>query len=278
MKKKNKKIFSLILIVILLIVISLSAHVIIGNGKKEIKAARNFKELLYSEDMINKYENDSLLSYKSTRKIDASNSKKYYTVTTKYFTMDIDDSYNVVGFNNMLYEDGKTQIDKESAKEISENYLKKLYNGDYEYDSLVEDDTLNVPYYTFIFKKCEKGYPYYDKKITLQINKFTGKLAGYVNFNSYVDTKNIDILLSEEEAISNALKDFNEINKNGEIIGIYKAWTENEDKSFMELCYVITLKGIDEEEKEIRIKYFISTEDGRIIRTINDNIILKKVE
>lgn len=278
MKKKNKKIFSLILIVILLIVISLSAHVIIGNGKKEIKAARNFKELLYSEDMINKYENDSLLSYKSTRKIDASNSKKYYTVTTKYFTMDVDDSYNVVGFNNMLYEDGKTQIDKESAKEISENYLKKLYNGDYEYDSLVEDDTLNVPYYTFIFKKCEKGYPYYDKKITLQINKFTGKLAGYVNFNSYVDTKNIDILLSEEEAISNALKDFNEINKNGEIIGIYKAWTENEDKSFMELCYVITLKGIDEEEKEIRIKYFISTEDGRIIRTINDNIILKKVE
>ena len=278
MKKKNKKIFSLILIVILLIVISLSAHVIIGNGKKEIKAARNFKELLYSEDMINKYENDSLLSYKSTRKIDASNSKKYYTVTTKYFTMDIDDSYNVVGFNNMLYEDGKTQIDKESAKEISENYLKKLYNGDYEYDSLVEDDTLNVPYYTFIFKKCEKGYPYYDKKITLQINKFTGNLDGYVNFNSYVDTKDIDILLSEEEAISNALKDFNEINKNGEIIGIYKAWTENEDKSFMELCYVITLKGIDEEEKEIRIKYFISTEDGRIIRTINDNIILKKVE
>ena len=278
MKKKNKKIFSLILIVILLIVISLSAHVIIGNGKKEIKAARNFKELLYSEDMINKYENDSLLSYKSTRKIDASNSKKYYTVTTKYFTMDIDDSYNVVGFNNMLYEDGKTQIDKESAKEISENYLKKLYNGDYEYDSLVEDDTLNVPYYTFIFKKCEKGYPYYDKKITLQINKFTGNLDGYVNFNSYVDTKDIDILLSEEEAISNALKDFNEINKNGEILGIYKAWTENEDKSFMELCYVITLKGIDEEEKEIRIKYFISTEDGRIIRTINDNIIVKKVE
>ncbi|MGM9979078.1 MAG: YcdB/YcdC domain-containing protein [Clostridium sp.] len=278
MKKKNKKIFSLILIVILLIVISLSAHVIIGNGKKEIKAARNFKELLYSEDMINKYENDSLLSYKSTRKIDASNSKRYYTVTTKYFTMDIDDSYNVVGFNNMLYEDGKTQIDKESAKEISENYLKKLYNGDYEYDSLVEDDTLNVPYYTFIFKKCEKGYPYYDKKITLQINKFTGNLDGYVNFNSYVDTKDIDILLSEEEAISNALKDFNEINKNGEILGIYKAWTENEDKSFMELCYVITLKGIDEEEKEIRIKYFISTEDGRIIRTINDNIIVKKVE
>ena len=278
MKKKNKKIFSLILIVILLIVIVLSTYVIIGNGKKEIKVAKNFKELLYSEDMINKYENDSLLSYKSTRKIDASNSKKYYTVTTKYFTMDIDDSYNVVGFNNMLYEDGKTQIDKESAKEISENYLKKLYNGDYEYDSLVEDDTLNVPYYTFIFKKCEKGYPYYDKKITLQINKFTGNLDGYVNFNSYVDTKNIDILLSEEEAISNALKDFNEINKNGEIIGIYKAWTENEDKSFMELCYVITLKGIAEEEKEIRIKYFISTEDGRIIRTINDNIILKKVE
>ncbi|MDY4079935.1 MAG: hypothetical protein SOY42_14330 [Clostridium sp.] len=278
MKKKNKRIFSLILIVILLIVIALSAHVIIGNGKKEIKAARNFKELLYSEDMINKYENDSLLSYKSTRKIDSSNSKKYYTVTTKYFTMDIDDSYNVVGFNNMLYGNGKTQIDKEVAKEISEKYLKKLYNGDYEYDSLLEDDTLNVPYYTFIFKKCENGYPYYDKKITLQINKFTGKLDGYVNFNYYVDTKDIDILLSEEEAISNALKDFNEINKNGEIMGIYKAWTENEDNSFIELCYVITLKGIDEEEKEIRIKYFISTEDGRIIRTVRDNIIVKKTE
>lgn len=273
MKKKNKKIFSLIFIVILLIVIVLSAHVIIGNGKKEIKAAKNFKELLYSEDMINEYENDSLLSYKSIRKIDASNSKKYYTVTTKYFTMDIDDSYNVIGFNNMLYGNGNTQIDKEVAKEISEKYLKKLYNGDYEYDSILEEKTLNVPYYTFIFKKCEKGYPYYDKKITLQINKFTGKLDGYVNLNSYLDTKGTDILLSEEEASSNALKDFNEINKNGEIIGIYKVWTENEDNSFMELCYVITLKGIDEEEKEIRIKYFISTEDGRTIRTVRDNII-----
>ena len=273
MKKKNKKIFSLIFIVILLIVIALSAHVIIGNGKKEIKAAKNFKELLYSEDMINEYENDSLLSYKSISKIDASNSKKYYTVTTKYFTMDIDDSYNIIGFNNMLYGNGKTQIDKEVAKEISEKYLKKLYNGDYEYDSILEEKTLNVPYYTFIFKKCEKGYPYYDKKITLQINKFTGKLDGYVNLNSYLDTKGTDILLSEEEASSNALKDFNEINKNGEIIGIYKVWTENEDNSFMELCYVITLKGIDEEEKEIRIKYFISTEDGRTIRTVRDNII-----
>lgn len=273
MKKKNKKIFSLIFIVILLIVIVLSAHVIIGNGKKEIKAAKNFKELLYSEDMINEYENDSLLSYKSIRKIDASNSKKYYTVTTKYFTMDIDDSYNVIGFNNMLYGNGNTQIDKEVAKKISEKYLKKLYNGDYEYDSILEEKTLNVPYYTFIFKKCEKGYPYYDKKITLQINKFTGKLDGYVNLNSYLDTKGTDILLSEEEASSNALKDFNEINKNGEIIGIYKVWTENEDNSFMELCYVITLKGIDEEEKEIRIKYFISTEDGRTIRTVRDNII-----
>ena len=134
---------------------------------------------------------------------------------------------------------------------------------------------MNVPYYTFIFKKCEDGYPYYDKKITLQINKVTGKLDGYVNLTSYLDTKDVDILLSEEEAISNALKDFNEINKNGEIIGIFKAWTENEDSSFMELCYVITLKGIDEEEKEIRIKYFISTEDGRIIRNARDNIIKK---
>ena len=275
MKKKNKIIFSLILIVILLIVIVLSTYVIIGNGKKEIKVAKNFKELLYSEDIINKYENDSLLSYKSISKIDASNSKKYYTVTTKYFTIDIDDSYNVIGFNNMLYKNGKTQIDKKVAKEISEKYLKKLYNGDYEYDSILEDKALNVPYYTFIFKKYEKGYPYYDKKITLQINKFTGKLDGYVNLNSYLDTKSTDIILSEEEAISNALKGFNEINKNGEIIGIYKAWTENEDNSFMELCYVITLKGIDEEEKEIRIKYFISTEDGRIIRNVRDNIIKK---
>ena len=43
----------------------------------------------------------------------------------------------------------------------------------------------------------------------------------------------------------------------------------------MELCYVITLKGIDADKKEIRVKYFISTEDGRIIRTIRDNIISK---
>ena len=53
MKKRNKRILSFIFIVILLLVINLAIHVIFGNGKKEIKAAKSFKELLYSEDMIN---------------------------------------------------------------------------------------------------------------------------------------------------------------------------------------------------------------------------------
>ena len=275
MNKKNKRILSFVFIVILLVVISLAIHVIFGNGKKEIKVAKSFKELLYSEDMIDEYKNDTLLSYKSVSKIDASNSKKYFTVSTKYFTVDVDDSYNVIGFNNMLYSSGKMKIDKEVAREIAERYLKKLYNGDYEYDSILDDEIGNVPYYTFMFKKCEKGYSYYDKMITIQINKFTGKLDGYVNLNCYLNTKDINILVSEEDATSKALNDFNEINKDGKVIGIYKVWAENEDSSFMELCYVITLKGIDIDEKEIRLKYFISTEDGRIIRTIRDNIISK---
>lgn len=275
MKKRNKRILSFIFIVILLLVINLAIHVIFGNGKKEIKAAKSFKELLYSEDMINEYKNDSLLSYKSTSKIDASNSKRYFTVSTKYFTVDVDDSYNVIGFNNMLYSSGKMKIDKEVAREIAERYLKKLYNGDYEYDSILDDEIGNVPYYTVMFKKCEKGYSYYDKMVTIQINKFTGKLDGYVNLNSYLKTKDINILVSEEDATFEALNDFNEINKDGKVIGIYKVWAENEDSSFMELCYVITLKGIDADKKEIRVKYFISTEDGRIIRTIRDNIISK---
>lgn len=275
MNKKNKRILSFIFIVILLLVINLAIHVIFGNGKKEIKVAKSFKELLYSEDMIDEYKNDSLLSYKSASKIDASNSKKYFTVSTKYFTVDVDDSYNVIGFNNMLYSSGKTKIDKEVAREIAERYLKKLYNGDYEYDSMLDDEIGNAPYYTFTFKKCEKGYSYYDKMVTIQINKFTGKLDGYVNLNCYLKTKDINILVSEEDATFEALNDFNEINKDGKVIGIYKAWAENEDGSFMELSYVITLKGIDTDEKEIRVKYFISTEDGRIIRTVRDNIISK---
>ena len=122
MKKRNKRILSFIFIVILLLVINLAIHVIFGNGKKEIKAAKSFKELLYSEDMINEYKNDSLLSYKSTSKIDASNSKRYFTVSTKYFTVDVDNSYNVIGFNNMLYSSGKMKIDKEVAREIAERY------------------------------------------------------------------------------------------------------------------------------------------------------------
>lgn len=275
MKQKNKRILLSIFIVVLLITIALSIHVIIGNGKKEIKAAKNFKELLYSQDMLNKYKNDSLLSYESVNKIDASNSKQYYTVTTKYFKMDVDSSYSVIGFNNMIYESGKVRIDRELAKKLSERYLKILYNGEYEYDSILEDEIANVPYYTIIFRKCTQGYPYYDKKITLQINKSTGKLDGYINLNSYLDIKKINILVDKDKASSIALKDFNALNQNGEVVGVYKAWAENEDNSLAELCYVITLRCVNEDGKELRNKYFISTEDGRIIRVINDNIIVK---
>ena len=50
--------------------------------------------------------------------------------------------------------------------------------------------------------------------------------------------------------------------------------TEEEKDKILQQIYSAARKEI-KDGKELRNKYFISTEDGRIIRVINDNIIVK---
>ena len=274
MTQKIKKRWIFLFILILLILVSISIHVIIGQGKKEILAAKEFKKLLESNNIVEEYKKSDTLTYDSIKIIDSSNSSEYYTVSTKVFTVNVDSSYKVIGFNNLLKSNyNNQQIGEEEAKCISEEYLKKIYDGQYKFEEIKEDNVVNIPYYTFIFKKYEEGYPYYDKKISMQINKYTGKLEGYVNLGSDLDLGNLDILITEEEAYKKALLNFSEVNKNGEKAeGTFKALSENEDATLMELCYIVTIKGIDEEDKEVKFKYFISVNDGRIIKVVRDNI------
>lgn len=274
MTQKIKKRWIFLLIIILLILVPISIHVIIGQGKKEILAAKEFKNFLESNNMVEEYKNSDTLTYDSVKIIDSSNSSEYYTVSTKVFTINVDSSYKVIGFNNLLKTQyNNQQINEEEARRISEEYLRKLYDGQYEFEETKEESVVNIPYYTFIFKKYEEGYPYYDKKISIQINKYTGKLEGYVNLGPDLDLGNLEILVTEEEAYKKALLNFNETNKNGEKAeSTFRALSENEDATLMELCYIITIKGIDEEDKEVKVKYFISANDGRIIKVIRDNV------
>ena len=161
MTQKIKKRWIFLFILILLILVSISIHVIIGQGKKEILAAKEFKELLESNNIVEEYKKSDTLTYDSIKIIDSSNSSEYYTVSTKVFTVNVDSSYKVIGFNNLLKSNhNNQQIDEEEAKRISEEYLKKICDGQYKFEEIKEDNVVNIPYYTFIFKKYEEGYPY----------------------------------------------------------------------------------------------------------------------
>lgn len=274
MRQKIEKRWILLLIILLLILVPISIHLIIGQGKKEILSAKEFKEFLESNNMVEEYKKSDTLTYHSIKSIDSSNSSKYYTVSTKVFTINVDGSYNVIGFNNLLKSEHKNKVMNEAAaKRIAKEYLKKLYNGQCKFEETKEESIVNIPYYTFIFKKYEEGYPYYDKKISIQINKYSGKLEGYVNLGSDLELGSLDILVTEEEAYKKAILDFNNINKNGEQAeSTFKALSENEDGTLMELCYILTIKGADAENKEVKVKYFISVNDGRIIKVLRDNV------
>lgn len=58
-----------------------------------------------------------------------------------------------------------------------------------------------------------------------------------------------------------------------EIVGeTFKAFYEDKDRKKTELCYVISIKGLGIDGKEMKTKYFVSTESGEIINRIKDTV------
>ena len=269
--KKNIIFFSII--VALCLCVSVVVYMHIGSGTKEIKAARKFIENMHDYNLVDIDEDDKV-NFKSITKSDSLGDKEYYSIETKSFRIDVDSDYNVIGFSNNTSKTGEIEISEDKAMELGEQYLKYLYKGDCEFQEFIKETSeTNNPYYTLIFTKIYDGYPFYNDKIMIGIDKTNGKVDSYANSTFQGKPEKIKIKKSEEDAIKVAMDSFSKMNSDGIVLdGTYKAFCDNKESKETELCYIITIEGKDLEENEIKMKYFVSTETGELINFSKDKI------
>ncbi|MBE6050439.1 MAG: hypothetical protein E7214_07220 [Clostridium sp.] len=271
MKVKKRIICSILIILVIITGVIIYRH--IGPGAREKKAAESFVINLIENDIINLKEEGNK-KYTSIKKSDPLKKEEYYNVTVGDYAIDVDAKYNVIGFTNQSAKDLNIAISKEEAVDIGKSYLEKIYTGDYKFKEVLKEEEIQVvPYYTLIFTKYKAGYPYYNCNLSLKINKQTGKLDGYSNASIGREAEEVLINISEEEAKNIAKQSFSLMNTFEEVEGdIEKAYVESQENSKIELCYIIIIKGRDEENKEVKMQYCISTDSGEIVYSEKSNI------
>lgn len=269
-KKKSIVIFSVFSVLILMVIIA--SHLAIGNGTKEKKSAKSFINLLSSNDLID--EPEDMKDIKSTKKSDPSRNREYYSVTIGNYAIDIDAQYNVIGFTHNKSIANNVNISVDNAKDIAEGYLNIIYDGDCKFKEVVKEEEAQLtPYYSLLFTKYKDGYPYYNYNISLMINKETGKLEGFSNSSIDKEPKEIVVNINKDDAKEIAIAAFSKLYSSTELAeDIVEAYAEDKENTELELCYVVMLKGLDENNKEVKMKYFVSTETGDIINFEKSNV------
>lgn len=272
MSKRRKTIIILSIMGLLIVGAILSIQIYNSRNIKEKEAAKSFIELLYNNDMIDRTEEKDDIKYNTKKQSDGV--KEYYEVTTKNFTINLDSNFKVIGFNNYKIEIKDTQISEKSAREFAEKYISNLSKEDYKFKETIKEGDTKLNCYSYIFTRYKEGQPFYSDQILIKIDKIKGYLEGYSNTTLQGEPKKVNIIIEQGSAEGNAIISFNEKNKSGRVLPntTYKAFCDTKDKTVTELCYVVTVIGVDEEKKEVRFKYFISTETGELINSIKDNV------
>ncbi|NFA41259.1 hypothetical protein EXM65_01390 [Clostridium botulinum] len=274
MSSKKTKMISVIVLAILSITVIFVMHKFIGDGSRDIKAAKSFIEKLHEINAIEDKDDLKNIEYKRVKTLGNKNKLIYKTVTANSFGIDLDKDYNVIGFANKDIKQDQNEISYYEAKEKSYEYLKSIYNETLSFRGLKnEKDSNKLPYYSFVYLKCKNGYPIYSDEIIICINKSNGLLENYTNSSIQRECKEFVINISQEEAEKEALSLFNKFNVNGEIVyptelAYAERKTRNEKNLNSELCYVITVKGKDINDAEFTNKFFVTTESKEVINNI----------
>ena len=115
MNYKKRSIIFFITIICLLVSLLCIVYSYIGGETKEIRAAKRFVSLLYSEDIVTETENLGSISYESSKKYDMNNGSEYYIVNTRDFGIDVDNEFKVIGFKNKICILSETKVSEEQA-------------------------------------------------------------------------------------------------------------------------------------------------------------------
>lgn len=270
----SKKKITLLGVILFLLVLCIFILVFVSSKKSNIKsdAAIKFVDKLYENNMIDLEYKDNNDKYKTINKGEELESRGAYTVVSSDFSIEVDENNNIISFVINNIEKGKQNIDSDEALDIAKRYLTCLTDKEYLYSSLVVDSK-ETNYYSFMFSKMKDGYAFYSDHIVININKTTGYLDGYTNINIQHDPKECEIVISEDKAKDNAIEYFNKTNTSGTINQeIQKAYCDNNENTKTELCYVVIVEGNDMNNKQVMMKYFISTKSGKVINQVNETI------
>lgn len=273
--KKNKKWTKLtvLTIIILIFCIIIAVHFFNRKLTKEIAKAESFIELLSDNNMIDKDDAEKI-KFDSVKQIDGG--KETYKVTSKDYGIDINSEYKVIGFTyniSNISDITENSVSSKKARKLAEKYICELVSDDYKYKNKIDDG--DVSYYGYIFTRYKDGYPFYSDQITIQIDKKTGYLVGFSNTASQGDTKEAVLNLEIDGAQKIAIDTFHsKYNSDGTVNDedTYLAFCDNEDKSVTELCYVVTVSGKDSDDKDVKYKYFVSSDTGEVINTVKDTV------
>ena len=268
MSNRRKTIMILSIIILLIIGAFLSIKIYHARSTKEEKAAKDFIEQLYTNSMVDKTEPVNEMKFKSELIKDS------YRVTTKNFGIDLDSNYKVIGFNNYKVVSLDTLISEEAARVIAEKFISQLAKEDCKFKEANKESKGDESYYSYIFTRYKDGYPFYSDQIVINIDKSSGYLSGYTNTTLQKEPKDVSINIEQVVAEKTAIAEFNKLNVNGviDVDSTFKAFCDDKEKTKTEICFVVTVKGTDVDNNEVKWKYFISLESGEVINSIKDNV------
>lgn len=273
--KRNNKV-TICILILLIIVNIIIAYKLWGTGAKDIKASKQFMSELYSINAIDTDKDLSSIKYKRIDLVSSKNEQVQKTIMTDYFGIDLDKDNNIIGFAKKDINKNTTKIDLSEAEQKAESYLTELCDGEVWLKSVKNpEEGDSLPYYSLVYTTEKDGYPLYFDEINININKETGYIDGYSNLTVKRECKSPVLNITQAEAEISAMTEFIKNNTEAKIDEatslVYAAdKLEEKSNSVYELCYLITIRGINEDNLEIEWKFLVSTETGKVINIMKN--------
>jgi hypothetical protein len=276
MKLKKVSIIGGVILFCLLIIISIILYNFIGPGAKDIRASKAFITKLYSINAINNEQNLESIKYKRNRILNSQNELVSKSIVTQNFGIDLDKDNNVIGFTKKEIPANTTKINLQDAKILAEKYLKSIYEDEVVLKTVnSNEETKNLPYYSFIYTKEKNGYAFYFDEIKLNIDKENGFLDGYSNSTMQRESEEPVINITEDKAKEIAKEAFQKYNKEGQVrpesnLVYANNRMDKTAKQLYEVCYIITVDGKNDNDANISWKIFVGAENGDVLNILKD--------
>lgn len=275
MKKKGEAMILTIISAVLIYFIFITWTTFKGSSSKQVKEAMNFLEKVES---IGAIEGEVIPNAKEFKEVSSGNSTIKYTLVAKNYGVDLDQSYNVIGFSNQdISLAGTEDIDSEQAVKIAKGYLSKIIDDKVVFKEVKNVEDENNPFYTISFYKYYEDYINYSCEVILKINKYNGNLLAYSTVNNVSKDYNKNINITKEDAIKIVKNNFDKLESSGVVNDSVGCGYVYIDENTTQLCYLINYEISLENELGGIHQVYVSTNDGEIVKESIKSEVIGKV-